>query len=119
MKRHLLALLAVLAVLAVVGLAGCGDEADTTGAADPAADIDGPVVILRDIAFSPDTMSVPAGGTVTWVFNDGGIPHNVVADDQSFESETMDSGRFTHTFDDAGTFGYKCTIHPAMKGAVQ
>jgi hypothetical protein len=63
--------------------------------------------------------SVPAGGTVTWVFDDGGIPHNVVAADDSFESETKDSGRFTHTFDDVGTFPYVCTIHPNMKGTVQ
>jgi plastocyanin len=106
-------------VAATLVLAACGGDSDSAGDDDPAAGVDGPTVILRDIAFQPDTISVPAGGTVTWVFDDGGIPHNVVAADDSFESETKDSGRFTHTFDDVGTFPYVCTIHPNMKGTVQ
>lgn len=110
--------LSTAALLALV-LAGCGSGDDSADPADPAAGVDGPVVILRDIAFKPGTISVAVGGTVTWVFDDGGIPHNVVAEDESFESETMDSGRFTHTFADAGTFRYVCTIHPTMKGAVK
>ncbi|MEO6121314.1 MAG: plastocyanin/azurin family copper-binding protein [Acidimicrobiales bacterium] len=110
-----------IAVTSLVLLAGCGgsDTTDATDSGDPAEGVDGPTVVLRDIAFSPETLSVDQGATVTWVFDDRGIPHNVVANDKSFESETKDSGRFTHTFDSAGSFAYVCTIHPKMKGTVK
>lgn len=108
-----------LAAVAVVSLAGCGGGSDDAGSSDPGAEVDGPTVVLRDISFTPETISVPAGGTVTWVFDDRGIAHNVVAEDESFESETKDSGQFTHTFDDVGTHPYVCTLHPNMKGTVQ
>jgi len=105
------------ALVALVAAAGCGGS-DGGSAVDP-ADVEGPVVVLRDIAFSPAEITVPAGDTVTWVFDDRGIPHNVVADDKAFESETMDDGRFTHRFGEPGTFGYVCTLHPNMKGTVR
>ncbi len=116
MKLRLRLLVAV--PLALV-LGGCGGGSDDVDSADPAAGVDGPNVVLRDIAFKPGTIKVQAGATVTWIFDDRGIPHNVVADDKSFESETMDDGRFTHTFEKAGDYPYVCTLHPIMKGTVQ
>ena len=34
-------------------------------------------VDVRDMAFSPATVTIAAGQTVTWNFDDGGIPHAV------------------------------------------
>lgn len=114
-----------LAVAAAVGLSGCGDDSDTAdnGAATAStggASEDGATVILKDIAFKPEAVSVKVGDTVTWKFEDKGIPHNVIADDGSFKSETTDTGTFEHTFDKAGSFSYVCTVHPTtMKGTVE
>lgn len=93
-------------------LAGCSSGGRST---PPAPD----TVVLRDIAFSPGTLVVDAGDTVTWRFEDRGISHDVVAEDQSFESEVRDTGTFRHTFPAPGTYRYKCTLHPAMKGTIK
>ncbi|MDP8976196.1 MAG: plastocyanin/azurin family copper-binding protein [Actinomycetota bacterium] len=118
MKKRLVP---VTAALSLVLMFACGGDSDTeaTGG-DAGADTGGKVVVLQDIAFKPERISVRRGDTVTWRFRDKGIPHNVVADDGSFKSETTDSGTFEHTFDTAGSFGYTCTVHPdTMKGTVQ
>jgi plastocyanin len=59
------------------------------------------------------------GQSVTWHFDDAGVPHTVTAGDGSFDSPVMTSGTFTHRFDKAGSYDYICTIHPTqMKGTI-
>lgn len=107
----------ILAVTALVATAACGSDSDQgTGAAD---NQEPNTVVVQDIAFKPKTVSVKAGDTVTWRFADKGIPHDVVADDESFKSDKQDSGVFEHTFDKPGTFSYICTVHPGMNGTVE
>jgi len=110
-------LIAVVMTLVVAGGA-CGGSEDSGNAA-PADDGDGRTVVLKNIAFSPDSLSIAVGETVVWKFDDGGVPHNVIAEDGSFQSETTNSGSFTFTFDKPGKFRYVCTLHPIMKGVVQ
>lgn len=110
-----------LVVLMGLGLAACGGSDSDGAGSDNKGEGAGPdrtTVVLKDIAFKPERLSVKAGEKVTWRFQDKGIPHNVVADDKSFKSEIMDSGLFRHTFEKPGTFGYVCTIHPGMKGTI-
>jgi plastocyanin len=66
--------------------------------------------------FSPKTLTINAGDTVTFV-NGGGF-HDVTANDNSFSSgaATNDPFTFVHNFDTAGTFGYYCTIHGSPNG---
>jgi plastocyanin len=73
-------------------------------------------VVVKDMAFSPQVIEVPAGTTVTWRFQDGGTPHDVKGD--GFKSEVLRSGGFTHTFDVPGTYDYRCTLHGQMEGRV-
>ena len=95
----------------------CGDpDTDSADGAGSGGE-DGAVVVLKDIAYKPETVSVQVGDTVVWRFRDKGINHNVVADDGSFRSEVKDAGTFEHTFDRPGTFGYKCTLHVATMTA--
>ena len=108
-------------VVAVSGLLGgaCGGDSDS-GDQAPAGPTPKGTVILRDIAFKPDKIRIEAGETVTWRFEDQGIPHDVTAEDESFKSETMDSGTFQHTFDAPGTYKYICSLHAAqMTGVVE
>lgn len=77
-------------------------------------------VNVTGTAFSPATVTIQVGDTVTWVNNNQGT-HNVVAEDGSFQSGgPEDSFTFSHTFDSAGTFGYFCEPHRAfgMTGTV-
>lgn len=114
-------LLPAIVALGVVVLAACGGDSDLDAdAGTPGGDGGGGdnTVVLRDIAFKPETISVNVGDTVSWRFQDKGIPHNVVADDGSFKSETTDSGTFRHRFQSAGSFSYTCTVHPGMDGTV-
>jgi plastocyanin len=73
-------------------------------------------VSLKNLKFNPPAIQVPPGTTVTWTFDDGAIPHNVKGD--GFASKTMSKGTFTHRFDKAGTFDYRCDLHADMTGRV-
>lgn len=108
----------VTAVAFVALIGGCGSESDA-GSGAPAGDPRKGTVVLRDIAFKPDKITVEAGETVTWRFEDQGISHDVVAKDESFKSEVKDSGTFRYTFDTPGTYDYICSLHPGqMKGTI-
>ncbi|WP_413784738.1 cupredoxin family copper-binding protein, partial [Mycolicibacterium llatzerense] len=75
-------------------------------------------VNIDNFAFAPDTLTVPAGTTVTWTNHDED-PHNVVAEGGQFRSPTMGSGAtFSYVFAAPGTFTYVCGIHPFMHGTV-
>ena len=63
------------------------------------------------LVFTPATLNIQAGDTVTW-HNAGGF-HSVLADDNSFSDgpPSGDAWTFAHTFPTAGTFGYHCQVH--------
>jgi plastocyanin len=121
--RSPFALLVVLLAAVAVLASACGGDA--SGSADVASDdvadeapaSDGPTVLIRSSTFSPDKITVAAGDTVTWVFRDKSLSHNVVGD--GYKSPLQRGGRYTHTFDEPGTHSYRCTLHPAMKGKVE
>ena len=96
-------------LLAVVLVAGCGDGGDPPGAAatDPPV-IEVTEVVAKDNRFSPAAIQVPAGTEVTWAFQDGLVPHNVVGEGWG-SKEPQRSGTFRHTFEQPGTYGYVCT----------
>jgi plastocyanin len=104
-----------LAGLLALVLSACG--ASDASPAATAGDNDGRTVVIEDLAFAPETLTVEAGDTVTWVWRDGSINHDVSGDD--FESEVMSEGTFRHRFDDPGTYDYVCTLHPNMMGTIE
>lgn len=102
-----------------VGAASTAAPGTTTTVA-PAAGVSADVVTIgiTDFAFEPDGLEIAVGTTVEWVNNDS-FPHNVIADDGSFASETLEEGdTFTFQFTEAGTFAYICGIHPQMVASV-
>jgi plastocyanin len=108
------------AVIAAGGRAAEPPAPAPAGAADAAAPIAHAAatrtVVLKNIAFSPRTVTVKRGGKVTWSWQDHGITHNVTG--RGFSSGNRSKGRFSVTFKKAGTFSYRCTIHPGMTGKV-
>jgi plastocyanin len=100
-------------VLPAVALAGT--DTDSTPIASTAKSH---TVILKDSRFHPSTLSIRRGESVTWLWRDEGVAHNVTA--SSFRSRTQTDGSFTVRFAHAGTFSYRCTIHAAegMRGKV-
>lgn len=75
-------------------------------------------VSIVNMSFSPSTLTVPVGTTVTWTNNDG-MTHTVTSDSSSFDSGNIAMGsKYSRVFSVAGTYEYHCTIHPAMKGAI-
>jgi plastocyanin len=76
-------------------------------------------VTMADFFFSPGSVTVAVGDTVTW-HNSGQAPHTATADSGSFDTGTVNAGgSASHRFTTAGTFTYTCTIHPNMHGTVR
>lgn len=103
-----------------------GDSAPATEPAEaPAGTSDGtsveamtsePTVTIDNFEFSPHTVTVPVGTTVTWI-NADRRKHMVVFDgDKSPEIPT--DGSYQRSFDASGSYDYRCGIHPRMTGTV-
>lgn len=68
--------------------------------------------------FSPRTLTISAGQTVTWV-NADAVIHTVTNETGLFGSPSLRPGdRFSHTFDTPGTYGYFCIPHSYMQGTI-
>jgi plastocyanin len=75
-------------------------------------------VKIDNFSFSPQTLTVATGTTVTWTNRDD-IPHTVVSTDGVFKSKVRDTDeKFSYTFTKAGTYSYFCSVHPKMTGKV-
>jgi plastocyanin len=77
-------------------------------------------VTIDNYAFSPVTLTVKRGTTVTWTNKDDDV-HTVKSDagPVAFKSSALDTDdSFTVTFDKAGTYQYICSIHPHMHGKI-
>lgn len=80
----------------------------------------GPQVIIDNFTFTPSTLTVAVGTTVTWINRDD-VPHTATstAKPKSFQSGTLDTDdTFAHTFTAPGTYPYFCAVHPKMTGQI-
>ena len=128
----LVALSAALVTISACGGSGSSGGNVSTGPGNPPPPPPPPSnsVVLANQAFSPASLNVSLGATVTWDWNDcsgtGGygpgtcVQHSVVFDDGSnIASPVQDQGTFTRTFSTAGSFNYHCGIHgAAMTGKI-
>ncbi len=75
-------------------------------------------VSIDNFTFTPSTINVRVGTTVTWVNHDD-VPHTVTANDKGFGSKAMDTDeRFSYRFAAPGTYAYFCAVHKHMTGQV-
>ncbi len=119
----------VLAALAIAPGACFSERRSPTGLDDiecsvalPPAGPNEVVVAVRDFAFHPQEMRIPAGTTVTWI-NCEPLDvevHTSTSDDGLWASPPLQAvgGRFSRTFPTPGRFEYHCAPHPFMRGAV-
>lgn len=82
-------------------------------------------VTIQDFSFTPSSVNVKVGETVTWT-NSGPSTHTTVSDDNLWSSGPLNppgsssiyggagnaAGTFQFTFNQAGTFHYHCNLHP-------
>ncbi len=74
-------------------------------------------VAMEDFRFSPATVTVAAGDSVTWT-NRGEEIHTATGD--GFDTGEVASGNSgSVSFASAGNFSYACSIHPEMRGTVR
>ena len=107
------AVASVAVLFLAVSLAACA--ADTPSAAPPPVG-DSPTISIQDQRFNSDHVTIEEDDTVTWVWDDGGLSHDVTGD--GFKSEVQTEGSFSHTFEDTGDYPYVCTLHSGMRGTV-
>jgi plastocyanin len=75
-------------------------------------------VRVDNFTFGPDTVTVPANSTVTWINKDD-VPHVIASSDGLFKSKALDTDdKYSYTFTKAGTYAYYCSIHPKMVGKI-
>ena len=116
------ALSTIISASLVLGLAACGSSG--SGITTPTTPTPSPqtatVNATPATAFSPSTVTIAPGGTVTFAF--GALGHSV-----SFDSGANPPSDITgvnantsisRTFPSAGTYTFHCAIHPTMTGAV-
>lgn len=97
----------------------------------------GSAIAVANIAYTPASLEISVGDTVTWTSEDAGVRHTVTSGlpagdtvpgvnkgapakpDGTFDGELADAGSsFTFTFDRAGSYAYFCEVHPSMTAEI-
>lgn len=122
----------VLALGAVVMAMACGGDSATGNKTPPPPPPGTHDVTVKDFSFSPASITIKVGESIRWT-NSGPSIHDVVGDDGSWDSQhlappgsTTDAyggqtstpgASFSHTFTQAGTYTYHCSLHPPSSPA--
>ncbi len=116
----------IVIILLMVLIAGCSSypSSSSTSAAPTSATPSASVassqsaVNISNFAFSPQTLTVAKGATVTWTNNDS-TTHTVTSDSGVWDSGDLAPGKtFNYTFNQTGTFPYHCNIHTYMTAKI-
>jgi len=116
-RRSLASRSAALGATALLALGLGAVTGVSAGAATPRAK--SPSVTIKNLAFSPKTLTVKAGSKVT-VKNKDGTTHTFTANKGAFDTGDIDGGSSaTVTVKKPGTYAYHCNIHNFMKGTIK
>jgi plastocyanin len=138
-QRYFTLALPLLIVVTLVVLAGCGSTSAASGdtgsptatsaSSGATATIEptnttgtgssGAVVNVANFQFSPSTLTIKAGTTVTFKGVSG--DHTVTSDPDSpmaFDQGVSQGSSITITFANPGTYKYHCSIHASMHGTI-
>ncbi len=98
------------------GGGGGGKPADALIEGKPAAASER--ITLRKSLFTTEQLQVRSGTTVAWINRDP-YGHTVTFDPILDSGVLAGGGRYAVTFNEPGTYGFVCTVHPAiMSGEV-
>jgi plastocyanin len=76
-------------------------------------------VNISGFSFGPANVKVVPGQPITWT-NADDSPHQISVSGKPLRTAVLLKGQSASlTFDEAGTFGYICGLHPGMKGTVE
>jgi plastocyanin len=120
---HFIAVSVTLLSLCLAGVGCSKDSSNPSGSYStaPAPAAASPnTVLMSGMAFSPVTITVTVGTTITWKNNDG-FAHTSTSNTGVWDTGNIAAGASaTTTFKTAGTFPYTCTYHASMgmKGTV-
>jgi plastocyanin len=124
-----LLLASCIVALATFACGGGGGYKSPTSPPPPPPPSNGVVVEIRDFSFSPKSITVSPGDTVTWrLTGSAGIGHTVTSAAAGFNSGANFNSvgaQFSHTFtaaDTGKTFTYYCSTHQVccqMQGSVR
>jgi plastocyanin len=109
-----LAVVAGITVSAHIALAAPADGAVHRVAENPTYQVS-----IRNFAFAPTTITVPAGAHIVWTNRDE-EPHLIVSTNGAFKaSKALDTDdSFETVLEKPGTYAYYCGIHPMMVGKI-
>jgi plastocyanin len=106
------------ALLFALLAAACTDVTEDSPTSAPTA-VGSLVVAVEDNTFTPEVVEVAVGDTVVWDFDPSRRLHDVTFSEVPDEaSGTLDSGTWSTSFDEPGTYLYECTLHAGMTGRV-
>jgi plastocyanin len=99
--------------MAALLMAACGSYSSPNAPSGMGAN-----AAITGSGFTPNSLNVGVGATVTWTNNDSAA-HSVVADGGQFNSGTIAPGaKFSYAFPAAGAFAYHDGSNPKMTGMV-
>jgi plastocyanin len=99
--------------VAVAGLLMAGTAASIPGAVSTNR-----MVVIENLQFNPNNLTVKSGEQIIWVNKDL-FPHTVSADAKAFDSGAIAANQsWTWVARKPGIYTYVCTFHPTMKGTV-
>ena len=116
---HRLILLAAFAALAL----GCGSSGTTVttpssgSPGGPSVSIVAGASVLTTTAYSPNPQTISRGGSVTFINNDN-TSHTATAGGTFDTGLIAPGGRASVTFQNTGSFTYRCTLHSNMTGTI-
>lgn len=118
-------MVSIIAIILIMGFVnGCSKDDDYgTNGGNRNNNPDPNSIILQGNTFSPSSLTVSAGTTITWTNNDS-HNHTVTSGtsgspDGKFDSGNIGSnGTFSYKFDTPGTYNYYCKLHSGMTGKI-
>lgn len=126
MTRRPLAFLALIGLAVLITVtAGCSSASPST---EPSYPADAVIISADNLQFSTDQLIVPAGKPFTLVLkNKEAVPHNVAITTERdgkgtvlfrHDPITATTGVFQVPAIEAGTWYFRCEVHPSMHGTV-
>jgi plastocyanin len=120
----------IVVLVMVIAISGCSSHntLSTTPVTPTTTQIElpgAPTITIQNFEFTPPSIPVPKGTTITWV-NQDSANHQIVNDATGtiaqgalFTSGSLPKGAsYSFKFYNTGTYPYHCSIHPTMKGTV-